>query len=215
MSGKPQVDMTSTTLETSEPRRYKLGRFRLDALTRLELLSVFADAIATKKRAIVLHQNLHGLYVQLTDRSVDVIYDKADYVCIDGMPIVWLAKAAGLPVKTVHRNTFIDCFEEVLVLAAQNSWRVFYFGGREEVLRVGLAKLRNLLPSLTIAGHHGHIADDQNRNVADTIIAFRPDILFVGLGMPRQEHWVARYGSRVEAPVIATCGATLEYVSCL
>lgn len=205
--------MISLPSVTSNGSQYRLGRFRIDALTRSELLSVFADAIVTRKRTVIFHVNFHGLYVQLKNRSLDAIYDEADYVAIDGMPVVWLARAAGLPVKTIHRNTLLDCFEEILAVAAQNAWRVFYFGGREDVLRLGLNRLRNLLPSLMIAGHQGYVADDQNRIVADTISAFQPDILFVGLGMPRQEHWVARYSASVGASVITTCGATMEYVS--
>jgi len=205
--------MASQASSTIQFQRYRLGRFRVDALTRMELLRVFEGAIGTKKQTVILHQNLHGLYVQLTNRALDAIYDEADFVCIDGMPMVWLAKAAGLPVDAIHRTTFLDCFEEILAVAAQKSWRVFYFGGRDEVLRLGLDRLRSLLPSLIIAGHHGYVAGDQSQKVSDAISAFRPDILFVGLGMPRQEQWVARYRFHLEASVITTCGATMEYVT--
>lgn len=194
-------------------RKYKLARIRLDALTRSELLCLFGDAISSHSKIIVLHNNLHGIYVQRAVPALDAVYDRADWVYVDGMPVVWLAQAAGFPFQATNRITLLDCFEEVVAEATRNGWRVFYFGGKEKVLTAGLERLRTLFPSLEIAGRAGHVSAEQNTNVIDEILAFSPDILFVGLGMPLQEEWIANHHSSLNIPVITTCGATMEYIT--
>jgi N-acetylglucosaminyldiphosphoundecaprenol N-acetyl-beta-D-mannosaminyltransferase len=190
-----------------------LGRIRLDAVTRTELLSLFHEAIVHRSQITVLLHNLHGIYVQYTTPVLEAIYAGADWVYVDGMPVVWLAKAAGLPFEAAHRTTLLDCFEQVLSEAASNGWRVFYFGGKQEVLTHGLTKLRAMYPTLEIDGHHGYVTADQTQTLIEEIRAFRADILFVGLGTPIQEIWVAEHKSSIDVPVITTCGATMEYTA--
>jgi N-acetylglucosaminyldiphosphoundecaprenol N-acetyl-beta-D-mannosaminyltransferase len=88
-------------------------------------------------------------------------------------------------------------------------------GSAPEVLAAGVPELRNRFPKLAIDGHHGFFAKDGNES--DDVIAkindFAPDILFVGMGMPIQEMWLAEHSSKIRASAILTSGATLDYVT--
>jgi N-acetylglucosaminyldiphosphoundecaprenol N-acetyl-beta-D-mannosaminyltransferase len=128
---------------------------------------------------------------------------------------VWLSKIAGLPARSEHRITFLDSLTIVLRKAEQCRWRVFYLGSIAEVNTCGLATLKQEYPELNIDGHHGYF--EKNGFESDEVISqindFRAEILFVGLGMPVQERWLAENHSKINASVILTCGATLDYVT--
>lgn len=194
---------------------FSLGGIRIDAITRPELVELLADSIASKQRATILHHNLHSLHLYETMSDVRSFYDSADCVYIDGMPVVWLCKAAGLDVHSDHRITLLDSFEEIIDVAAQRGWRVFYLGGTQEVLEAGLTRLRERFPSLNMQGRNGFFRKEgmNDAQVVAEINRFRPDILLVGMGMPLQERWLAANQASLTVPAILTCGTTLSYVT--
>ena len=187
----------------------------LDAIDMDRLLSLFKRSKLNSEQQLIFHHNLHSVYLFLTNAEFRATYAKASCVYIDGLPIVWLGRAAGLPLKASHRITFLDCFEEILNAAAEAGWRVFYLGSREEVVKSTLPLLRERYPRLVISGRNGYFAKDESANeeVISQINKFCPDILFVGMGMPKQEMWLAEHYTRLNAHSIVTSGATLDYVS--
>jgi len=192
-----------------------LAGIPVDALRRQELLQILDSARNEKTKLLILNHNLHSLYLYLTVSDFRALYSQAAWVYIDGMPVVWLGKLAGLPLLPKHRITFLDCFDAILVHAQNNGWKIFYLGSSVEVLSEGLALLRERYPRLAISGRNGYISDAgaENDEVIAQINEFQADVLFVGMGMPLQERWLAKNFSRVNASSVLTCGATLDYIT--
>ena len=199
--------------DTNRGTKHHLAATRLDAVSLDALLHLYDKAITSRSSTLVLHQNLHGIYIERNSPRCSAIYARADWVYVDGMPVIWIAKAAGLPFEAKHRITLLDCFDEVLNRAAEKHWRLFYLGGKQEVLDAGLENIRALRPTLQISGRSGYFRADQREEIIQQINAFRPDILFVGLGMPIQEYWIDDNYDLLQVPVVTTSGATMEYVS--
>jgi N-acetylglucosaminyldiphosphoundecaprenol N-acetyl-beta-D-mannosaminyltransferase len=202
-------------MEDLSTRHLSLGGIRIDALELSDLIRLLKHAHATNEKLLILHHNLHSLYLHETSTAFRSFYAKAPWVYIDGLPIVWIGRAARLPITTAHRITFLDSFESILSDAARYGWRVFYLGSTEEVLTTGVALLRERYPQLTIGGRNGFF--DKNNSESDRVIAeinaFRADILFVGMGMPVQEMWLAKHYPDIRARVVLTSGATMDYVT--
>ena len=196
-------------------RRLSLAGIRIDALERGDLIHLLHRAKATKDNLLILNHNLHSLYLYCTNAKFRRVYSEASWVYIDGMPIVWCSQLAGLPVMRKHRITFLDSFDPILAEAELHGWRVFYLGSAPEVLTEGIELLRSRHPRLTIEGHNGFFA--KNEGESDKVIAqineFRSDILFVGMGMPILETWLAEHYSKIQSSAIMTSGATLDYVT--
>lgn len=196
-------------------RRLSIAGIPIDLLTITDLLSLLVKATATHDKCLILNHNLHSLYLYHTVSDFKACYTQASYVYIDGMPVVWLGKIAGLPVRREHRITFLDSLKIILRRAEQCGWRVFYLGSLPEVITRGLDVIKQEYPQLNISGHHGYF--DKNSFESDEVISkinnFGPDILFVGLGMPLQERWLAGHQSKINASAILTCGATLDYLA--
>lgn len=196
-------------------RRLLMGGIRVDAMEREQLIETLDEAILSQQKLLVLNHNLHSLYLYEKDRSFAAAYRNASLVYIDGVPVLWLCRLAGLRVSPDHRITFLDCFESLLAQAADRGWRVFYLGSTQAVQEAGLTMLRERFAHLDIRGHNGYFGKDEasTLQVVAEINEYKPDILFIGMGMPTQEVWLERYFPDLQAGVVMTSGATLDYVT--
>jgi len=189
--------------------------FRFHPMPRGHLLDLVFGACATRKRVILAGANLHGLYMFERSPSYRALLKRPETaVIVDGMPIIWMLRTLGYAVRRVHRTTWVDWFPAALARAAQEGRRVFILGHPPQVLAAGLAKARTLWPDLAISGHDGFFdASDpaECERVAGAINGFAPEILIVGMGMPRQEDFVHRYAALITAPFIGLGGAAFGY----
>jgi N-acetylglucosaminyldiphosphoundecaprenol N-acetyl-beta-D-mannosaminyltransferase len=192
---------------------YKLLGVQVNALTIPDLNSLIADAVEQDEKWIIANHNLHSLYCYHHDPKMQAFYTKADYVHIDGMALVLLGKPLGLPFKREHRVTYADWVWPLMAEAAQQGWRVFYLGSKPGVAIQGASILREKFNGLQIASTHGYIDSHENGAVLAAINAYQPNLLMVGMGMPRQEHWILDNLKDIQTNVILTSGACIDYVA--
>jgi N-acetylglucosaminyldiphosphoundecaprenol N-acetyl-beta-D-mannosaminyltransferase len=144
-------------------------------------------------------------------------YSSANYTNIDGMSLVFVGRLLGLPFKSEHRTNYIDLLPLLVEEAIRCQWRVFYLGSRPGVADKAAQVLRTRYPSLQIATHDGYFETDQsgqeNQSVLAEIRDYAPDILMVGMGMPRQEIWIAENLKDVGAHAIFCCGGLMDLVA--
>ena len=183
---------------------------------------VIAAAIETDQKWLIAHHNLHSLYLLHKDGppgsspgALHRFYKKARWVQADGMSMVLLARLHGYPIRRHHRIAHNVALPSLLELAQLNHWRVMYLGSSEAVSTKGGQILRASFPGLTLETHHGFFSKEkasaENQTVLAQIAAFKPHILFVGMGMPYQESWVDDNYDTLHTNVIVTSGATLDY----
>lgn len=194
---------------------YRLLGLRLDAITELELYEIMTEVIEAGRRCVIAHHNLHSVYLYHHDAKMRTFYERADYVYADGVPLVYLGRLVGHPLRLEHRSTCWDYIYTLMSLAAWRGWRVFYLGSKPGVPDLGADILRKNAPGLQIATAHGYFSaeTEENQKVLETINAFQPDILMVGMGMPRQEHWILDNLENIHANVLISVGGCMNYVA--
>jgi N-acetylglucosaminyldiphosphoundecaprenol N-acetyl-beta-D-mannosaminyltransferase len=188
----------------------------VDTLTMDDLHALIAQAVNEERRRIIAHHNLHSVYLYHRDPKMRAFYEQAQSIHIDGMPLVFLGRLLRLPLRREHRVTYVDWIRPLMSVAARRGFRVFYVGSKPDVAERGAAQLRRELPDLQIATHHGYFGGttrETNASVLAAIRSFRPHILMVGMGMPRQEHWILDNLDEIEVRVILTAGACMDYVA--
>lgn len=189
----------------------------VNAVTAEELVDVVEDEVRRRSGAFVANHNLHSLYLVERYPDVRAIIDGADYVHADGMSVVLLARLlGGRAIRRAHRITYVDWLPMLLRRAEARGWRVFFLGGRPEVLRVALERLRVSYPALEIEGRDGYFFSQEGPAEAEIVArinAFRPDLLIVGLGMPLQERWIAEHRDRIDTGVVLASGAATDYIA--
>jgi N-acetylglucosaminyldiphosphoundecaprenol N-acetyl-beta-D-mannosaminyltransferase len=131
---------------------------------------------------------------------------------------VALGRLYGYPLQRKQRVTHADWMGPLMELAAGRGWRVFNLGSPREVAERGAAQLRKRYPALQIEVSDGYFdarrGSDENEALVARINAYRPDLLMVGMGMPRQEFWTQENFARLKAHVILSSnGAAFEYVA--
>jgi N-acetylglucosaminyldiphosphoundecaprenol N-acetyl-beta-D-mannosaminyltransferase len=190
---------------------------RVHRLTIESLFDVITQSIETRTGCVVGHHNLHSVYLFHHDVRMRAFYDEvADYVFIDGMPLVFWGRVLGVPLTREHRFTSVDWLPLLMERCAAQGWRVFYLGGTPSVVQAGIPALQQRFPGLAIAARDGYFdaaSDTANRAILDEVAAWSPDLLLVGMGMPRQEQWILAHRSALAVPCILPVGAALDYVT--
>lgn len=141
------------------------------------------------------------------------ILGRADYIHADGMSIVNLSRHLGgsrLPERIATTDWFHDIAEE-----AQNSGLRFYFlGGKQKTLKAMLKHVQAAYPRLLIAGsRNGYFSKSDEESIIAEINRSKADILWVGLGRPKQEVISIAWRDRLDVGWIKTCGGLFDFLS--
>ncbi|MCC5666175.1 WecB/TagA/CpsF family glycosyltransferase [Nostoc sp. CHAB 5784] len=177
---------------------------------------IVEHASCQKKPEYVVTPNaMHILSLQ-KDSNFQDIYRKAFLVVPDGVSLLWAAKFLQTPLKGRVNGT--DLFEKLCAIAAEKGLKVFLLGGRPGSAEKAQETLVARYPSLQIVGTYcppyGFESQPRELNLINsTITAAAPDILFVGLGAPKQEKWIAANYLSLGVPISVGIGVSFELVS--
>ena len=202
------------TVRQAHPRLSLLGG-QVDLITSGEMLR-FVDIVAgAGGSAVIANHNGHSLFLMRRNRDLQAFFEDADVIQIDSTPMIAWGALLGLPVRGRHRSTYLDWRREFWPLANLRGWRVFYLGGGPGVAKLACNRLAAAWPNVILAAHDGYFdasADSSaNRKALGRIADFAPDILFVGMGMPRQEQWILDNRAHLTSGVIFSVGAAFDY----
>jgi len=138
------------------------------------------------------------------------IIDQADLVIPDGAGVVLYL---GLYGYRVQRCPGIELAEALLEIAATNrpTRSVFFYGGAPGVAQTAARRWQQQLPGLAIAGiQHGYHTPEEEQALQRRLQTLQPDLIFVGLGVPRQEYWIAQHRHLCPNAVWIGIGGSLD-----
>ena len=147
--------------------------------------------------------------VQLARRDPEFgrVLSDADLVIPDGVGVVYAAKILGRPLK--GRVPGIEFAAALMARMAGTGKRLFLLGAKPGVAELAAANLAVEYPGLVVCGtHDGYFQEDAP--VAETIRRARADVVFVCLGAPKQEMWIARNGADTGARLLVGLGGSLD-----
>lgn len=197
------------------PSRLRLLGEWVDLLTPAQVLDRIAEAVARRRRAVIANHNLNSLNLIRRHAGMRAFYDAAEIVQIDSTPLIAFGRLLGLPVRPEHRSTYLDWREAFWGMADQSGWRVFYLGGTARTGDEAVRRLSRRWPGVVIEARSGYFdaapGSSDNAAVLARVAAFRPDVLMVGMGMPRQEAWAAGNLHALPDCVILNVGAAFDY----
>jgi len=139
-------------------------------------------------------------------------FRKAALLIPDGIGAVWAART--LSGAKVGRVPGADLMQNLCALAAEKGYNVFFYGAKEEVSAGAVEILKQRYPGLMVVGRrNGYVRPEEMDDMVAEINASGAQILFIALGSPRQEKWVAQYGDRLQVKVIQGIGGTLDTIT--
>ncbi len=170
--------------------------------------------VATREKGYVCVAAVHTVMVCQEDPELQAAVEGASLVVPDGQPLVWAMNAMGhhLPTR-VYGPELMDRY---CARGAETGTRMFLYGGRNQGALVQLAlNLRRRYPGVKIVGGYSPpyrpLSDEEEDAVAAEINRSQADVVWVGIGVPKQEKWMAAMRDRLEAPVLVGVGAAFDF----
>lgn len=198
---------------TDQPS-YELMGVEINPLTLTALLDVINRTVQNNERLVIASQNLHSVFSYHKDDAMKKIQDIA-IKRVDGMPLVMIGKLYGYDLNREHRLTWVDLFWPLVEFCNLKGMKVFFLAGEPAISDSANKLITNKMPNLKTQFRNGYfdMNGDENKKIISQIEDFDPDILIVGMGMPRQERWIVENQSSLNTRVIMTSGAILEYIT--
>jgi N-acetylglucosaminyldiphosphoundecaprenol N-acetyl-beta-D-mannosaminyltransferase len=141
--------------------------------------------------------------------------NQATITTADGRAVAWACKLHGYRHAKQVRGA--DLTRLVCQMSAKSGFSNFFYGATEAVLEQMVGKLRQQYPQLQVAGMHAPpfraLTAHERRDIVGLINASQPDIVWIGLGAPKQELWMAEHIQDVKAPVMVGVGAAFDFLA--
>jgi N-acetylglucosaminyldiphosphoundecaprenol N-acetyl-beta-D-mannosaminyltransferase len=184
----------------------------IDILTMDETVDLARSAIRNRRRVQHVALNVAKFVNMRSDPILAADVANSDVVGIDGMGIVWGARAIGLPVRT--RVTGVDLLVELLAICARESFKPYFLGAAPAVLRRATQRAREKYPSLIFAGtRDGYFSAEQEQDVVRDIRSSGADCLFIGMPTPRKERFLAAHRDELGVPFIMGVGGSFDILA--
>jgi N-acetylglucosaminyldiphosphoundecaprenol N-acetyl-beta-D-mannosaminyltransferase len=143
------------------------------------------------------------------------VFESVDLLAPDGILMILVARLHGF--KLSKKKTGPDVMMEFARSASEHGYSSYFYGDEESVLQELESKLKGEFPKLKIVGHRSpHFrpltAEEDAADLA-AINQAAPDVLWVGLGMPKQEQWISDHRDRLQVTVAVGAGAAFKFIS--
>lgn len=167
------------------------------------------DAIRQKRRGYVCLCGAHGLVESQSIPALRQAYCNAFLVTPDGMPLVWELRRQG------HADAGRVYGPDLMLELFGRGYRHFLYGSSPKTLARLTKRLEARFPGAHIVGVFSppfrSLTEREDKDVASRINATEPDIVWVGLGAPKQELWMARMRDQIQAPMLIGVGAAFDF----
>jgi N-acetylglucosaminyldiphosphoundecaprenol N-acetyl-beta-D-mannosaminyltransferase len=198
-------------------KRVRVGDAAVDPLTFAEAIQLIGQHILSEAPpAYAVTPNAQHIVMLRSNPRLKAIYDEATFVFADGMSLLMAARLLGdrLP----ERVTGIDLFQELCAESAKHGFRIFLLGGQPGAVEKTALVLKERNAGINIVGTYcppmGFEHDaDETRRIMQRVRDARPDLLFVGLGVPKQEYWIHKHYRSLNVALSMGIGGTFDMVA--
>jgi N-acetylglucosaminyldiphosphoundecaprenol N-acetyl-beta-D-mannosaminyltransferase len=170
--------------------------------------------VQNRESRSLIFANVHVLMEAYDDAAYRAILRSADLVNPDGVPLVWAMKLLGE--RSATRVYGPDCTLTMLKAAAEHQIPVGFYGGSQTVLEELLHAVARRFPGLIVSFAHSPpfraLTQEEDAAIVSEIVSSGARILFVGLGCPKQERWMANHINRLPL-VMYGVGAAFDFIA--
>lgn len=197
-------------------KRLEILGVGVDRVNSSEALNCIATFIAEGRATGTSHQivtaNAEIIYQASKDDKMRAVIQQAQLVTADGSGVVWASKQLGEPLA--ERVTGIDLVNSICAASAQYGWKLYILGSAPGVADTAARNICNQYPGCNIVGtHHGYFDVTEEQNILAELREQKPDVLFVALGAPKQEYWIAEHVPMLGIPVAMGIGGSMDVLS--
>lgn len=178
----------------------------------IKTLALIESQLESWRGKYICVANVHTTVTAHEDASYQQIQNNAVMALPDGGPLSQYSRKQGF--SEARRVTGPDLMKEILAISAEKGWRHYFYGSTQETLDLLRKKIEERYPGAIIAGMYSppfrELTPQEDVEIVEQINAAKPDFVWVGLGAPKQERWMAAHEDRVKALMIGV-GAAFDY----
>jgi N-acetylglucosaminyldiphosphoundecaprenol N-acetyl-beta-D-mannosaminyltransferase len=195
--------------------RQKILGIGFDLVDYRSAFEQIANGKESGKCKLVIMMNPHSVSLCRRDAEVHDVITRADLVLPDGTGIIWASRILGF--ENRGRVTGPKLMLKICNWGREKKLRHFFYGGAEGVADKLAANLSSKYIGLQVAGTYSppfrQLSKEEYRIIIDKINSTKPDILWVGLGAPKQEKWMDEHRSKINAAAMIGVGAAFDFHS--
>jgi exopolysaccharide biosynthesis WecB/TagA/CpsF family protein len=194
--------------------RMKFLNTYIDNVTMNEAVSEIDKIVNNKGYHYVVTPNVDHIIKLENDTEFKKVYENADLILTDGKPLIWISRILKTPIK--EKVSGSDLFPRICELAAKKKYKLFLLGAAEGVAEKAANNLMSRYKGLDVVGtfspDYGFENDSKKINeIINIINKFKPDILAVGFGAPKQEKFIYKYKDSLKVPISLAIGASIDF----
>ena len=163
----------------------------------------------------VVATGMHGIMEARRNAAFKGILNSADLFVPDGISVIWAARSRGFKLK--KRVCGSDLMWDFFKYSEEHGYSNFFYGDTTETLEQLVSKLKVSFPRLKIAGYHSPpfraLTPEEDQQEINLINNSGADVVWVGLGLPKQERWMSEHKDKLTVPVMAGVGASFKFLS--
>jgi N-acetylglucosaminyldiphosphoundecaprenol N-acetyl-beta-D-mannosaminyltransferase len=205
--------MTDMQLEPATADRVDVLGIHVSVTNLDHTVATFAGWIERGERQLVCVTDMNALLHARADERLTEVYNTSGLTVPDGMPLVWAGQRAGF--DAMARVAGPDLLERVLAESADRGWTQYFYGGADGVADELRERFQDRYPALKVVGvecpPYRELTAAEDAETVARINEARPDIVWVGLGAPKQERWMADHRSRLNATILIGVGAAFDF----
>jgi N-acetylglucosaminyldiphosphoundecaprenol N-acetyl-beta-D-mannosaminyltransferase len=188
----------------------------IDNISMEETITKIEELIKKRVPSMVITPNAHHIDILRNDELFKEIYKNAAIVLPDSTAILWASRLFGRPLK--ERVPGSDLLPAFCQVAAKKNYTLFFLGAGPGIAKKAADILTRKNPGLTISGTYSppfgfEHDEEENEKTVSMIRECKPDVLFLGLGSPKQEKWSWNHKDKINVPVIIGIGAGFDFIS--
>jgi N-acetylglucosaminyldiphosphoundecaprenol N-acetyl-beta-D-mannosaminyltransferase len=199
-----------------DAEKVRIAGVDIDNVSFDDVLLRIDAAIKSRRPCFIVTCNVDHIVKLNRDAGFMSAYRAAAVSVPDGVPVLWAAAFLGTPLK--EKISGSDLMPRLCAISADRGYKLFFLGGKPGSAAAAAEVLKGRHPALKVVGVYsppfGFEADAaENARIAGMVRSAAPDILFVGLGAPKQEKWIYAHQADLGVPVSIGVGATFEFVA--
>lgn len=200
---------------TTNTRCFNILGVKINELTLKKTIKEIQTWINNKKKDYIVLTGAHGIIEMQSDEKLKNINNNAGLVTPDGMPEVWLGKIKGF--KNIEKVYAPEIMEETFKVSVQNDIKHFFYGGKEGVAEKLKTVLEEKYQGIKVMGTYyppfRQLTDEEKNDIVEQINNSKADIVWCGLGCPKQERWMAEFRPLLDASILIGVGAGFDFLS--
>lgn len=194
------------------PERISILGLPVDRIDMDGALTAIQRFLESDHCNLIITADASGLAQAQDDPEFRKLFQEADLITPDSVGVLWAAKRAGTPLK--ERVSGVDLVARVCEKSADTGVRIYFLGAAPGVAELAAEKLRLRFPGCNIVGaRHGYFPSESDEIVAQEVAKFKPDVLFVAMGIPRQEKFIQSTARIINAKVAMGVGGSFDVFS--